>query len=161
RVGGGTVPRCDERGGLRAGEGGGDRPSRPRSPGPADDRLLMIPGEILALTVEKPAAGGRMIARVDGRVALVSGTIPGEHVRGGRAGFFREGTHDLCDARQTRQLLPQACDTLERLAAAIKSLGTDAIREIELAENIDASERAAALETVAPIDPRMIDTLGA
>ena len=28
------------------------------------------------------------------------------HVRGARVGFFREGTHDLCDARATRQLLP-------------------------------------------------------
>ena len=35
------------------------------------------------------------------------------HVRGRRAGFFREGTHDLCDARQTRQLLPATCDVLD------------------------------------------------
>src|SRR5205823_993478 len=32
------------------------------------------------------------------------------HVRGGRVGFFREGTHQICDARQTRQLLPATCD---------------------------------------------------
>ena len=33
------------------------------------------------------------------------------HLRGGRLGFFREGTHDLCDARATHQLLPETCDT--------------------------------------------------
>jgi 23S rRNA (uracil1939-C5)-methyltransferase len=38
-------------------------------------------GQVLELTVEKPAAGGRMIARHDGQVVLVSGAIPGERVR--------------------------------------------------------------------------------
>ena len=30
--------------------------------------------------IEKPAAGGRMLARHDGQVALVAGAIPGERV---------------------------------------------------------------------------------
>jgi 23S rRNA (uracil1939-C5)-methyltransferase len=34
----------------------------------------------IELTVEKPAAGGRMIARHDGQVVLVAGAIPGERV---------------------------------------------------------------------------------
>jgi 23S rRNA (uracil1939-C5)-methyltransferase len=34
----------------------------------------------LTLTVERPVAGGRMLARHDGRVVLVSGTLPGETV---------------------------------------------------------------------------------
>jgi len=34
----------------------------------------------LTLTVERPVAGGRMLARHDGRVVLVSGAIPGETV---------------------------------------------------------------------------------
>src|SRR6478735_1790141 len=38
-------------------------------------------GDILSLTIEKPAAGGRMIARAGGLVVLVSGAIPGERVR--------------------------------------------------------------------------------
>ncbi|HXH06887.1 MAG TPA: TRAM domain-containing protein [Vicinamibacterales bacterium] len=38
-------------------------------------------GEWLDLTIEKPAAGGRMIARHEGQVVLVSGAIPGERVR--------------------------------------------------------------------------------
>ena len=73
--------------------------------------------EPIELTVERPVAGGRMLARADGRVVLVAGAIPGEtvrariervergyrlrarlHVRDGRVGFFKEGTHVLCDA---------------------------------------------------------------
>ncbi|HXD72835.1 MAG TPA: TRAM domain-containing protein, partial [Vicinamibacterales bacterium] len=193
------------------------------------------------LTIEKPAAGGRMIARHDGQVVLVSGAIPGErvtarversgkgvlyaatesvdepspdrravdgdpecggclyahiryerqlalksdviadaftrigklslpervdvtpsredgyrmrarlHVRGSRWGFFREGTHDLCDARRTRQLLPESCDALDRLTAVINSLGID-VREIELSENATASERGVSLDMPNAID---------
>ena len=35
-------------------------------------------GATVTLDVEKPAAGGRMIARHDGQVVLVWGAIPGE-----------------------------------------------------------------------------------
>ena len=37
-------------------------------------------GQDVELVVEKPAAGGRMIARLDGQVVLVSGAVPGERV---------------------------------------------------------------------------------
>lgn len=37
--------------------------------------------DLLELTVEKPVAGGRMLARHDGRIVLVAGAIPGERVR--------------------------------------------------------------------------------
>ncbi len=37
-------------------------------------------GQEIELTVEKPAAGGRMIARHDGQVVLVAGAVPGERV---------------------------------------------------------------------------------
>lgn len=39
------------------------------------------PGEMVELEVERPAAGGRMIARHDGAVVFVAGAIPGERVR--------------------------------------------------------------------------------
>ena len=81
------------------------------------------------------------------------------HVRGWRVGFFREGTHDLCDARATRQLLPATCDALDRLVAAIRSLGADLVREIELSENVDATERVVHLETSEPLDPRLVEKL--
>ena len=38
-------------------------------------------GGLIDVAVEKPASGGRMIARHDGRVILVAGAIPGERVR--------------------------------------------------------------------------------
>jgi 23S rRNA (uracil1939-C5)-methyltransferase len=37
--------------------------------------------EILDLTIERPVAGGRMLARHDGRIVFVAGAIPGERVR--------------------------------------------------------------------------------
>src|SRR5512135_1801212 len=42
---------------------------------------MLNPGSIIELIIEKPAAGGRMIARHDGQVVLVSAAIPGERVR--------------------------------------------------------------------------------
>lgn len=83
------------------------------------------------------------------------------HVRGRRIGFFREGSHELCDARQTAQLLPSSCDVLDRLEAVLRSLGIDAIRELELSENVDASERAVALDSDAAIDPHTVERLAA
>src|SRR5437867_4063053 len=118
---------------------------------------MLAAGQTLSLTIEKPAVGGPMIARADGRIVLVEGAIRGErvrarlHVRGATAGFFREGTHAICDARATRQLLPSTCDAIDRLLTASQSVGSDAIREIELSENADASERAVFLDG----DPRL------
>jgi 23S rRNA (uracil1939-C5)-methyltransferase len=210
---------------------------------------MITAGSTLPLLIEKPAAGGRMIARVDGQVVLVSGAIPGErvqariervtkgvgygdtvavdepspdrrqpftdlgcggslyahiayprqlaikaqvivdafarighltlpapiavaaspeegyrmrarlHVRGRRVGFFREGTHEVCDARETRQLLPASCDVIDRLSAALRSVGADAVREIELSENIAASQRAVHFETSERVDSRILETL--
>jgi 23S rRNA (uracil1939-C5)-methyltransferase len=79
------------------------------------------------------------------------------HVRGGRIGFFREGTHDLCDPRQTRQLLPASCDVLDRVSHGLRSLGIDAaVREIELSENVEASERVIHFDSVAAVDARAL-----
>jgi tRNA/tmRNA/rRNA uracil-C5-methylase (TrmA/RlmC/RlmD family) len=38
-------------------------------------------GAVIELMVERPAVGGRMIARHDGRIVLVGGAIPGERIR--------------------------------------------------------------------------------
>ena len=209
------------------------------------------PGDALALTIEKPVAGGRMIARLDGQIVLVSGAIPGErvtalverigkgvvyadtvsvehaspnrrevtadplcggclyahvtydhqleikaavvadafwriahlemptpihvvpspedgyrmrarlHVRAGRVGFFREGTHEICDVRQTRQLLPATCDVLDRIAVELRSSDGDAVREIELAENIDASERVVELDSIRPLKRSVVERIAA
>ena len=42
---------------------------------------MISPGAVIDLTVEKPAAGGRMVARHEGQVVLVHAAIPGERVR--------------------------------------------------------------------------------
>ena len=41
---------------------------------------MLNAGHVVTLTIEKPAAGGRMIARAEGQVVLVAGAIPGEQV---------------------------------------------------------------------------------
>jgi 23S rRNA (uracil1939-C5)-methyltransferase len=64
------------------------------------------------------------------------------HARGGRFGFFREGTHDICDAAATGQLLPQTAACLDRLEAGLRSLAAEGVYEIDVTENLDASERA-------------------
>jgi 23S rRNA (uracil1939-C5)-methyltransferase len=43
--------------------------------------VAVHPGEQVELEIEKPAAGGRMLARHQGQVILVQGAIPGERVR--------------------------------------------------------------------------------
>jgi 23S rRNA (uracil1939-C5)-methyltransferase len=42
---------------------------------------MINPGTVLTLDVEKPAAGGRMLARHKGQVVLVWGAVPGERVQ--------------------------------------------------------------------------------
>ena len=211
---------------------------------------MLTSGQTISLTIEKPAAGGRMIARADGRIVLVSGAIPGErvrariervakgvayaetvaveeasadrrtvpgdplcggcvfthvayprqldlksqivvdaftrighldlpvpvrvapspeegyrmrarlHVRGPNLGFFREGTHDLCEARQTRQLAPSTCDALDRLAAALRSLGVTGVRGLEVAENLDASDRVVYLDSSLESDRPALARMG-
>src|SRR3954471_9290687 len=169
-------------------------------------------GARLTLEIEKPAAGGRMLARYAGQIVLVAGTIPGErvmarverggkgvafadaeeiltaspdrrnaatdwrcggnvfshvaysrqlalktqiiqdafvriarmplaaapqvlespehgyrmrarpHVHHGRIGFFREGTHEICDAAATGQLLPATVDWIGATARTLKAL---------------------------------------
>lgn len=188
-------------------------------------------GDRLELAVEQPAAGGRMIARHEGQVVLVSGAIPGErvfarververrlafaavesvtepspdrrpgpadpacggcsyahiayerqrllkaailadafarlarmpleapvdvaaspetgyrmrarfHVRDGQAGFYREGTHQLCDAAVTGQLLPEAAAAVRHLTAQLTSDGIAAV-SVDMADTMAGDARA-------------------
>lgn len=216
---------------------------------------MLTPGDEITVAIEKPAAGGRMIARHDGQVLLVAGAIPGErvtvriervekrlafasttrilerspdrrdnsldplcggcvyahiayprqvslkagiiadaftrigripledavsvaaspevayrmrarlHVRGDTAGFYREGTHDICDARETRQL---SADSMDAIDAALSALGVARadVASLELSENMAADERAMHLDvlpdarTLEPALARAIDAAG-
>ena len=81
------------------------------------------------------------------------------HVRNGRIGFFREGTHSLCDARQTRQLSEDAMTAIEALQRSLSPLERPTVSEIELSENVAATERAVHLELVPDADPARLATL--
>ena len=64
--------------------------------------MMPAAGDLLALDVERPAHGGRMIARHDGAVVLVAGAIPGERVRA-RVERVQRGT---CFARVVDVVTP-------------------------------------------------------
>lgn len=88
--------------------------------------------------VGSPEQGYRMRARL--------------HARDGRLGFFREGSHELCDAVTTGQLLPA---THEWIAAAEETLRRErltGLAGIEIAENIPGDQRACHLELHAGVD---------
>ncbi len=82
--------------------------------------------------VPSPVDGYRMRARL--------------HVRNGRIGFFREGTHTVCDPSQTRQLTPATLAATGQLAQALRETDPSFEGEVDLAENIGGSERAFHLE---------------
>jgi tRNA/tmRNA/rRNA uracil-C5-methylase (TrmA/RlmC/RlmD family) len=44
-------------------------------------KKMLSTNDELSLLIEKPAAGGRMIARHEGQIVFVSGAIPGERLR--------------------------------------------------------------------------------
>ena len=105
------------------------------------DRQIDLKGEVIRdafarlgrLPVEAPRVapspdrGYRMRARL--------------HVRGDRVGFFREGTHDLCDAAATGQLTAAAVDAAAECVRALARGGVS-LAAIELTENIAADQRA-------------------
>ena len=68
------------------------------------------------------------------------------HVRGGRMGFFREGTHDLCDVRGTGQLLPATTDVLDLVQERMRTKPLDGLASIEIAENVPADQRVLHVE---------------
>jgi 23S rRNA (uracil1939-C5)-methyltransferase len=191
---------------------------------------MLNPGHVVEVIVERPAAGGRMIARHEGQVLLVSGVIPGErvsvliersekrvafgrataileaspdrreppvdpacggvlfshiayqrqiaikadivadafsrlgriplesvhvaaspehdyrmrarfHMGNGRVGFYREGTHEVCDGRESRLVTPGMIDAVEGMVAALRGSGVHATT-IVVTENIPGDERA-------------------
>ena len=52
------------------------------------------------------------------------------HVHGAKTGFYREGTHQLCDAAATRQLGAAAVEAVQALAAAIHKEQPDVVTSI-------------------------------
>lgn len=110
-------------------------------------RIGRIPLPVTPRVLASPDEGYRL----RGRLHLGAGHS--------RPGFFREGTHDFCDARGTRQLLPATCDAVERLVAALRSLDATTPYEIEVSENIDASQRVVHLDAIASASPPQLSGL--
>lgn len=204
---------------------------------------MLTTGADLTLTIDKPAAGGWMLGRHDGRVVLVRGAIPGErviarvtrvgkgvayadtvdvldaspdrvpgavdwrcggnllahvslerqvrlkgeiiddafrrigrlplpappvvvaspadgyrmrarlHVVGSRLGFYREGTHELCDAGITGQLSSGALAWMAAASARLEQDGLTGLRAVELAEDLRGEQRACHLVLAPGEDP--------
>jgi tRNA/tmRNA/rRNA uracil-C5-methylase (TrmA/RlmC/RlmD family) len=67
------------------------------------------------------------------------------HVQDGRAGFFREGTHVLCDPASTGQLADAAGAAIQSTAEALNAAGAQPV-SIELTENVPADQRVLSVE---------------
>jgi 23S rRNA (uracil1939-C5)-methyltransferase len=80
------------------------------------------------------------------------------HVRHRRAGFFREGTHTLCDAAPAGQLRPGALDAVTRLVEAIGG-HADQCDAITVTEDIAARNLVAHLEPMSDARPDWLDGL--
>ena len=70
------------------------------------------------------------------------------HLSAHRAGFYREGTHEICDAATSGQLGPGSVETVDAVVKRVVDAGADpaVITGIELAENVAGTERALHLE---------------
>ncbi len=100
-------------------------------------RIGRLPWSTPIGVAASPEAGYRMRARL--------------HIRGGRLGLFREGSHQVCDTRDTRQLLPASCDVLDQISSALHSRAFLGDAEVELSENVDASGRVVHIESSTPL----------
>ena len=119
----------------------------------AYERQLTVKGEVIADALAR-------IGRLAWPAPIAVAASPEEgyrmrsrlHIRNGRVGFFREGTHELCEARSTRQLLPDTCEVIDELADRLRaspSIGG----ELEVSENIAATDRVVHFEPSTPLSP--------
>jgi 23S rRNA (uracil1939-C5)-methyltransferase len=107
-------------------------------------RVARVPLEAPVPVAGSPVAGYRMRARL--------------HVAGGQVGFYREHTHELCDAATTGQLLASTTDVLTEVASRLGTI-PGVVRHIELAENREADERTLHLELAPDADPSVLAAL--
>jgi 23S rRNA (uracil1939-C5)-methyltransferase len=75
------------------------------------------------------------------------------HVRGGRMGSFREGSHEICDVAQTGQLSGPCLAALAAVAETCARHGVTHVDAVDLAENLDGAQRVVNLEQ--PDDPAL------
>jgi 23S rRNA (uracil1939-C5)-methyltransferase len=92
---------------------------------------------------ESPDVGYRLRARL--------------HVRAGRAGFFRENTHTLCDAASTSQLSAETMPAVDRVLEILGNRWTSC-DAILVAENVANTERV--LHLVPTVGSKLDDLVG-
>jgi tRNA/tmRNA/rRNA uracil-C5-methylase (TrmA/RlmC/RlmD family) len=109
-------------------------------------RIGRLPLTTAPPVMPSPEAGYRMRARF--------------HAAAGRLGFFREGSHALCDAAATGQLSDGAVAWLAAAQAVLDPRVADSILSVELAENVPASQRVVHVEVRGPVDTRALAPLG-
>ncbi len=95
-------------------------------------RIGRMPLEQAPSVLASPEQGYRMRARL--------------HVRNGRIGFVREGSHDVCAVRPTAQMLPATADWIDQAETRLREGRLGGLVSIEIAENIPATNRACHLE---------------
>jgi hypothetical protein len=66
----------------------------------------------------------------------------------------------LCDARQSRQLLSATCDVLDKISDALVSLGVETTGDLDLSENVDASDRVVCADAGTTVEAGVLDRLG-
>ena len=81
------------------------------------------------------------------------------HVRGGRIGFVREGSHEICAVGPTRQMLVETVEWLKQAEARLHADRLEGLSSIEIAENIPATERVCHLELEPGTEARPFATL--
>jgi 23S rRNA (uracil1939-C5)-methyltransferase len=64
------------------------------------------------------------------------------HASGHRLGFYREGSHTLCDAASTGQLSDQTVEWLRHVQGGMERLDRPGLHALELAENVAGTVRA-------------------
>ena len=108
-------------------------------------RIGRMPLDGAPAVAGSPEQGYRMRARL--------------HVRGGRIGFMREGSHDICAVGPTAQMLPATAAWIEAAERRLRDDHLQGLASIEIAENIPASQRACHLELEPGSDARAFATL--
>src|SRR5688572_18766606 len=126
----------------------------------AYDRQLQLKGEIIQdafgrigrvplpnipAVIGSPESGYRMRARL--------------HAQGGRLGFYREGTHELCDALATSQLLPSTNAWIAHSEEVLQRERIAGLAGVEIAENVAGDQRACHLELHAGVEASRFSAL--
>jgi 23S rRNA (uracil1939-C5)-methyltransferase len=91
-------------------------------------RIGRLPLGQAPTVMPSPERGYRMRARL--------------HAQGPQLGFLREGTHQLCDAGATGQLLPATADWIAAAEGVLIRDGLDGLAAVEITENVQGNERA-------------------